>query len=332
MSPSTSTSSILSSSSRRCPPPLVSRPTTSTTASTPFKGVQSLINPPRHLPDSTRTSNVAEVSIASKMLFTSTWNLSVSFHGESFSLPINKMKAAPMPNLSNTRKATPEQRRTTPLRGKINGPGGIDQMENSKPIDQQYWPEVQITLLTRKKLIGSGTVGRALQQSMIDEGMRASFDGRLHQDSSIADFVKTIQHAMDANSTSLPLRFVTIRFFQNYIGVFPSDLTASDTESGSYGRTSGVQECNGVSQARIELHGISVPARFWQETNSRSRMTAPPKLISSKKPLSLSNSPISSPRTISITGSRTLSDIGGLHHLSGKVGGGSALPFCHCAW
>nr|DAD19155.1 TPA_asm: hypothetical protein HUJ06_020618 [Nelumbo nucifera] len=111
----------------------------------------------------------------------------------------------------------------------------------------------------------------------------------------------------------------------------PSGLTTSDTESGSSGRTSGVQECNGVSQAWIGPHGISVPTRFWQETNSRlrhlkdpslplstntsSRMTAPPKLISSKKPLSLSNGPISSPQIISTIGNRTLSDIGRLHHL-----------------
>nr|DAD19156.1 TPA_asm: hypothetical protein HUJ06_020619 [Nelumbo nucifera] len=111
------------------------------------------------------------------------------------------MKAAPTPNLSNTRKATLEQRRTMPLRGKIDGPRGIDQMENSKPIDQQRWPDRtrMANPLTRsldytidkKKLIGSRTVVRALQQSMIDEGRRASFDGRLHRDSSIADFVKT---------------------------------------------------------------------------------------------------------------------------------------------
>nr|DAD45785.1 TPA_asm: hypothetical protein HUJ06_004015 [Nelumbo nucifera] len=119
MSPSTSTSYISSSSSRRCPPPLVSRPTTSTTASTPLS---SLIK----WSQTAETSNAAEVSVASKMLFTSTWSLSVSFHGESFSLPINKMKVAPMPNLSSTRKATPERRRTMPLRGKIDDPGGID--------------------------------------------------------------------------------------------------------------------------------------------------------------------------------------------------------------
>nr|DAD21347.1 TPA_asm: hypothetical protein HUJ06_022810 [Nelumbo nucifera] len=330
MSPSTSTSSISSSSSRRCPSPLVSRPTTSTAASTPLpsliKRSQSAERrrpvtprPTTPLPDSTRTGNAAEISVASKMLFTSTRSLSVSFQGESFSLPISKTKAAPTPNLSNTRKATPERRRTTPLRGKIDGSGGVDQMENSKPIDQQRWPGRTRTAnpLTRsldytvdkKKLIESGTVVRALQQSMIDEGRRASFDGRLHRDSSIADFVKTVQHAMDANST-------------NGSSV-PSDLTASDTESVSSGSTSGVQECNGVSRARTGPRGISVPARFWQETNSRlrrlqdpgsplstntgSRTTAPPKLIPSKKPLSFSDSPISSPRTISTTGSRTLS-------------------------
>nr|DAD32657.1 TPA_asm: hypothetical protein HUJ06_011508 [Nelumbo nucifera] len=103
----------------------------------------------------------------------------------------------------------------------------------------------------------------------------------------------------------------------------PSNLTASDTESVSSGKTSGVQECKGMSRARTRPRGISVTARFWQETNIRlrclqapgstlstntgSRATTPPKLIPSKKPLSLSDSPISSPQTISTTNNRMLS-------------------------
>ncbi|XP_043710762.1 QWRF motif-containing protein 2-like [Telopea speciosissima] len=327
MSPSTSTNS--SSSSRRCPSPLVSRPTSSTSANTllpatahsMIKRSQSVERrrpatprPTTPLPES-RTGNAAEVSAASKILFTSTRSLSVSFQGESFSLPISKTKAVPSQNLSNARKATPERRKTTtPLRGKVDGGGGRDQTENSKPVDQHRWPgrTRQVNSLTRsmdctaenKKLIGSGAVVRALQQSMIEEGRRASFDGRLHQDTGNAELVKSVQRALDVG-------------YSNGLAV-PSDLTASDTESVSSGSTSGAQECSGVSRGRSGPRGISVPARFWQETNSRLRrlqdpgsplsMTtasrtaaaAPQKLIPSKK--SLSDSPISSPRTVS-TGS-----------------------------
>nr|DAD41474.1 TPA_asm: hypothetical protein HUJ06_015797 [Nelumbo nucifera] len=329
MSPFTSTTSTSSSSFRRCPSPLVSRPTTSMAASTPLPSVikrsQSAERrrpvtprPTTPLPDS-RTGNAAEVSVASKMLFTSTRSLSVSFQGESFSLPISKTKATPTPNLSNARKATPERRKTTLLRGKVDGAGagGGDQTENSRPIDQHRWPgrARQVNPLTRsldctgdkKKLLGSGTVVRALQQSMIEEGRRASFDGRLHRDSNNVDLVKTVQLAPEANLANG--------------SILPSDLTASDTESVSSGSTSGAQECNGVSRARTGPRGISVPARFWQETNSRLRRlqdpssplstntglrtTAPPKLIPSKK--SLSDSPISSPRTVSSGSSRALS-------------------------
>ncbi|KAJ4964908.1 hypothetical protein NE237_016757 [Protea cynaroides] len=330
LSPSTSTSTpTASSSSRRFPSPLISRPASSTSANTllpatahsMIKRSQSVERrrpatprPTTPLPES-RTGNAAEVSVASKILFTSTRSLSVSFQGESFSLPISKTKAVPSPNLSNARKGTPERRKTTtPLRGKVDAGGGRDQTENSKPADQHRWPARtrQMNTLNRsldctgekKKLIGSGPVVRALQQSMIEEGRRASFDGRLHKDSSNADLVKSVQRALDVD-------------YSNGCAV-PSDLTASDTESVSSGSTSGVQECSGVSSGRSGLRGISVPARFWQETNSRLRRLQDPgsplsmttasrtavtraqKLIPSKK--SLTESPISSPRRVS-TGS-----------------------------
>ncbi|XP_042494592.1 QWRF motif-containing protein 2-like [Macadamia integrifolia] len=329
-STSTSTSTTSSSSSRRCPSPVVSR---STSANTPLPATaQSMIKrsqsverrrpatprPTTPLPES-RTGNATEVSMAAKTLFTSTRSLSVSFQGESFSLPISKTKAVPSPNLSNARKVTPERRKTaTPLRGKVDGRGGRDQTENSKPIDQQRWPARTrlVDPLTRsldctgekKKLIGSGAVVRALQKSMIDEGRRASFDGRLHQGSGNTDLVKSVQRALDADYNGFAA---------------PSDLTASDTESVSSGSTSGAQECSGISRARSGPRGISVPARFWQETNSRLRRLQDPgsplststgsrtaaaatqKLILSKK--SLTESPTSSPRTVSTGSGRALS-------------------------
>ncbi|KAF8406217.1 hypothetical protein HHK36_008302 [Tetracentron sinense] len=282
MSPSPSSSS----SSRRYPSPVVSRTASSTAAATPLpapaviKRSQSVdrrrpvtSRPTTPLPHS-RFGNAAQVSVASKVLFTSTRSLSVSFQGESFSLPVSKTKAASSPNLSNPRKAT------TPLRGKI------DHTENSKPIDQHRWPgrTRQVNPLTRsfdfsgeKKFVGSGKVVRSLQQSMIDEGRRASFDGRLRPDSGNVDLVKAVHLVLDANSAN--------------------------------GSTSGVQECGGVARG----HGISVPVRFWQETNSglrrlqdpgsplskttELRNIASPRLISSKK--LLSDSSLSSPRAVS---------------------------------
>ncbi|KAJ4963892.1 hypothetical protein NE237_023831 [Protea cynaroides] len=306
LSPSTSssTSTNSSSSSRRCPSPLVSRPTSSSSANTPLPSTaHSMIkrsqSAERRRPATTRPTTPlpeprmgygTEVSAASKILITSTRSLSVSFQGESFSLPVSKTKAVPLPNSSNARKATPERRKTaTPLRGKVDGGGCGDQTENSKPVDRHRWPARtrQVNPLTRsldctdekKKLIGSGTVVRAPQQSMFGEGRRASFDGRFHQDSGNAELLKSVQRAVDADSS-------------NGFAV-PSDLTASDTESVSSGSTSG--ETN--SRLR-RLHDPGSPLAT--STGSRAAVVATPKLISSKK--SLTESPISSPLRVS-TGS-----------------------------
>ncbi|XP_062089568.1 QWRF motif-containing protein 2 [Humulus lupulus] len=332
MSPSPSSSSTSnsttssSSSSRRCPSPLLSRSTNSTLVATPMnssapKRAQSVdrrrpgttARPTTPLPESTRQGNAAtEVSAATKLLVTSTRSLSVSFQGEAFSLPISKTKTAATPS---SRKATPERRRSTPLRGKI-GDGGGDQVENSRPGDQHRWParsrQGSLNLGTNplsrsvdfggdsKRLngFGSGSVVRALQQSMIDESRRASFDGRLSLDLGSAELLKAVQQIPDANSV-------------NESSV-PSDLTASDTDSVSSGSTSGVQDCGGVSKGRAGPRGIVVSARFWQETNSRlrrlqdpgsplstspsSRMGAPSKLAQPRK---FSDNPLSSPRTMS---------------------------------
>lgn len=253
-----------------------------------------------------------EVSAAAKLLVTSTRSLSVSFQGETFSLPISKTKTAASTTPSGARKATPERRRTTPLRGG----GERDQSENSKSGDQHRWPartrrgslnsSNSNPLLSRsvdfgaegdgRKLngFGSGTVVRALQQSPIDDTRRTSFDGRLSLDLGSAELLKT----NSANNESS----------------LPSDLTASDTDSVSSGSTSGMQDVNGVSKARSGTpRGTVVSARFWQETNSRlrrlqdpgsplstspgSRMGAPAKFVQSRR-YSGDMNPLSSPRTM----------------------------------
>ncbi|KAI5337762.1 hypothetical protein L3X38_017033 [Prunus dulcis] len=77
------------------------------------------------------------MSVAQKLLFTSTRSLSVSFQGESYSLQVSKVK--PTPSWS-TRKGTLEKR-------KVTMPFRANQSENSKPTEQQRWPASILGLL-----------------------------------------------------------------------------------------------------------------------------------------------------------------------------------------
>ncbi|KAI3831755.1 hypothetical protein MKX03_002527 [Papaver bracteatum] len=324
---STSSSSSSFSSSRRCPSPSTTTTTSSTSSSTttvtmtPLSGLKRSQSVDRRRPITPRPttplpdSRPNTSSSSSKILFTSTRSLSVSFQGESFSLPISKTKSTPQPNnfLSNGRKSTPERRKstTTPMRDKVNGER--DQVENSKPSDQHRWPARtrQVNPLTRsmdctvekKKIFGSGTSvvhggGLNFNQSMIDETRRASFDCRLNNN---AELLKSVQVAIDDSSNSVNG------------SVAPSDPTASasDSDSVSSGSNSGAQECGGVYKGRGLPRGVSVPARFWQETNSRLRRLHDPgsplqstptssrtmpqsKVFPARK--SFTDSPISSPR------------------------------------
>ncbi|CAL5379073.1 unnamed protein product [Camellia sinensis] len=320
MSPSSSisTASSISSqscTSRRCLSPLVSRNSIPVSNSSSPAAVKRSVSADRGRPILSRSlapdlyskpRKAGEMSAATKLLVTATRSLSVSFQGEAFSLPISKTKT---PNSSNVRKGTPEKRRpSTPLRGKVDCGG--DKVENSKPIDQHRWPartrqpnplwrSLDCSEDNNKKLIGSGNVIRALKQSMVDEGRRASFDGRLSLDLSNAEILKAIQQCPDGNNSV------------NESSVL-SDVTASDSDSVSSGSTSGVQENGGVARGRSGPRGIVVAARFWQETNSRLRrlhdpgsalstspakMAAPPKFSQLKK--FPNDGPLSSPRTIS---------------------------------
>ncbi|KAA8537840.1 hypothetical protein F0562_027580 [Nyssa sinensis] len=286
-----------SSSLRRNPSPLVSRTVTMTPtpASSVIKRSQSVERRRPVTPRPSTPDNASEMSAAAKLLVTSKRSLSVSFQGESFSFRNSKTKPAPSTNnLSNVRKGTPERRKAaTPVR---------DQTENSKPIDQHRWPgrSRQVNSLTRsmdctiekKRLGGSGSVVRSLQQSMIDVS-------RLKVQSSNAGLQKAVQHIVDANAAAG--------------SAVTSDPVTSGSESVSPGSKSDVQECASVAQARGGPRGIMVPARVWQETYNRlGRMTGPgspvsknnglktvvlPKLIATKK---LTNdSPISSPQGVS---------------------------------
>ncbi|XP_010687496.1 QWRF motif-containing protein 2 [Beta vulgaris subsp. vulgaris] len=307
---STSSSSTSSSISRRFPSPVVTR-NTNRSLSTP-KRSQSVDRRRSGTPKPTPVGNAGEISAATKLLVTSSRSLSVSFQGESFSLPISKTKAVNQASSnssnssnnnnntnSNARKGTPERRRGTPVRGKVDGGG--DQVDNSnnsnsnsKPGDQQRWPARtrQLNMLSRsldysnpesKEFLGSNVVNRALKDSLLDESRRV---------------LNGIRGAMDANSVN--------------DSSVPSDLTASDTDSVSSGSTSGAQDVSGGSHGSNGGRGIVVSARFWQETNMRlrrlqdpglglsssptSKFVAPPKLSQSRK---FSDGPMSSPRAMS---------------------------------
>lgn len=297
-----STSSSSTSSSRRSQSPLVSPHLAAATPEPgPAKRSQSterrrLATP---MPDSKqlRNASIDTPVAASKTLWTSSRRLSVSFQGESFSLPIRKVKevaASPpqsQPNLVNARKATPERRSTTPLRGKIDGGGG-DQLENFKTFDQRRWPgsnrlsnALSRSLdCTGERIPGaSASVIQALQQSIIGEGRRVSFDGHLHTNLGNVNQMKSVESGLNGDS---------------------DNLATSDTESVSSGSNSGILEFSTTSRRRSTPRGISVPARFWQETNSRlrrlhdpgstlsltgSKTTVAPKLTPAKK-TSLDNS------------------------------------------
>lgn len=288
MSPSTS------ATTRGCHSPLVSR--NSTPSSNNVRSVS--VDRRRPLPsrpdlNQKLMKNGREMSAAAKLLVTSTRSLSVSFQGEAYSFPISKTKAAPQPqspNLGSVKKCTPERRRSgTPVRGG-------DHVENSKPADQHRWParirqpntlsrSLDCNVVDKKRLAGSDKVIRALQQSMmVDEGRRASFDGRFCLNLGNAELLKARELGPDGNS-----------------------VIGSDTESVSSGSTSGVQDCSGVKP-----RGITVSGRFWQETNSRLRrlqdpgssllsspakLMAPPKFGQSKK--FPSDGVMPSPRTMS---------------------------------
>ncbi|KAL7245377.1 hypothetical protein ACSBR2_000663 [Camellia fascicularis] len=282
---SNSTSSSSNScSSRRSPSPLVSRTVPMTpmpASSAAIKRSQSVERRRPATPRPNTPGNAGEMSAAAKLLVNSSRSLSVSFQGQSFSLPISKTK--PASATSSSRKATPERRKATPVR---------NQTENSKPNDQHRWPgrSREVNFLTRsldctvekKKLGGSGSVVRALQQSMIIESTKTSFNGRLKVQPTNAELDKSPE---------------------------ASDLVALDTESVSSGSTGGVQECGNVSLVHEGTRGIIVPARFWQETTNRLRRFPEPgspvsknnglktiaqsKLSAMKK--SFIDSPISSP-------------------------------------
>ncbi|XP_026418933.1 QWRF motif-containing protein 2-like [Papaver somniferum] len=145
---SSSTSSLSSPSSRRCPSPVVLR--TGFTSMNAQKRSHSVErkHPASWIKYGGFVSNgvVAPPSVtsssSSSSCFTSTRSSSVSFQGETFSLPVSKTKAFHPSSLNhnNPRKPSPERirRNSSPL--KVRKIENVDQAENFKLIDQHRWP------------------------------------------------------------------------------------------------------------------------------------------------------------------------------------------------
>ncbi|PON54275.1 QWRF family [Parasponia andersonii] len=313
----------VTSRSRRCPSPMVSRTATSKAAMAPAtpsvpasKRSQSVERKraATSRPNSLDLRNLSgaggggEMSAAQKLLFTSTRSLSVSFQGESFSLQVSKVK--PAPPSPSVRKGTPERRKagTTPARG--------DQSENLKPIEPQRWPgRLRQSDCANRSLdsndeersrstggSGGNVVSRALQNSMVDGNGAAPVNGRLSSASGNAELQKTTEPVMEANSA---------------IGsdALSDHVASSDTESVSSGCTTpGALEFGRQGQRGPRGIGVTLAARFWQESKNRSQrlppepgsplsrttglkaFSAPTKLVPPKK-LSI-DSPVSSPRGV----------------------------------
>ncbi|URE09493.1 hypothetical protein MUK42_23051 [Musa troglodytarum] len=277
--PTTFSSSSSSSSSRRLPSPPV-RPRPSTPPALP----QSVAQRRSHSVDRARPLTPrrdprpapVEPSSAARALSTTTRSLSVSFQGESFFYQTSRAKTA---SPSPARRPSPERRRASGVSATPARTG--DHSENTVPLDNHRpWPAAS---------------------TRAPNPLTRSLDCSLERKDPILLTVRLLQQSMVFNDGPGKA---------SYDG---GDLSASsDTDSVSSGGNSGTPELGMPPRAKVTPQGISVPARFWQETNSRlhqppdsgspqssgTRHMVHPKLGSVKK-LSVERSLSSSPRSIS---------------------------------
>ncbi|CAN1141472.1 QWRF motif-containing protein 2 [Linum perenne] len=263
-SPSTSSSSSSSSSSstfpRRFASPLVSRSSNSGSPQTPAPKRSQSVDRRRPVAAWPRTPNPeqskqTQMPAATRMLITSTRSLSVSFQGESFSLPVSKAKA--VTPQSPGRKHTPERKRVTPVRDHLRWPARTREGNLSSSMERNHLMSSRsfdCSVDEDKRLVGSGLmVARSLQQSMIlDETSR-----RLSLDLGSVKLNPRANSEKDACCST-------------------GDLTESDSDSVSSGSTSGVQDFGGISRGKIGPRGIIMSSRVWQEKNSRLRRIQDP--------------------------------------------------------
>ncbi|MFS7972888.1 putative QWRF family protein [Helianthus anomalus] len=262
----TSSSNSMCTPRRRFPSPLVS----STNLMTP-KASSTMSN--KRAQSTERRRPATPQSVTAKMLTAMpARSLSVSFQGPSFAIPASKSsKPPPVVNTNGSRNCTPERRPVTPVR----------KLANPNSIDQKRWPAArsrQGGFMTRSvdltnenvKLSGSGTATavRALQKSMISE---SKLKGNKPE-------VLEVSKSID-------------KFFSEFDNV---DRVNSDAESVSSGSTPG--------NVRGGPRGITVPARFRQETVNRLRRV---ELEPVSPPLSRNNRPLSANRYLKDGPART---------------------------
>ncbi|XP_042015066.1 QWRF motif-containing protein 2-like [Salvia splendens] len=214
---------------------------------------------------------------AEKMLVRSVRSLSVSFQGQSYSLPVSKVKPPPaaVGTPGVTRKGTPERRKVgvTPVRDRT-----VKDRDTPRPIEQQQhlWPgrlrSENPSLMSRSLDYGADRANWNRSSPAIS-GLRKSVDSELKLDDSAFS---------DGGRSRLG-------------GSLNSEVESVSSEGTVSGDTT-------------QLRGMIVPARCWQEASNRvqrvvdpasplsNRITASSKLIVAKR--FQSDSPVSSPREI----------------------------------
>ncbi|WOL01666.1 hypothetical protein Cni_G10383 [Canna indica] len=233
----TFSSSSSSSSSRRFPSPLlVQRP--STLPALPQTAAQKRSHSVDRVRPLTPRADArivaAEPSAAVRVLCTTTTrSLSVSFQGESFFYQTSRAKPI---SPSSARKSSPERRRVSPVAA-IPAKAG-DHSENSRPLDNhRLWPGAR---------------------TRVSNPLMKSLDCSMEQSDPILAAVRLLRQSMVFDDGSRRASFDG------------ADLSASsDTDSVSSGSNSGAPELRITPRAKAPPRGISVPARFWQETNNR---------------------------------------------------------------
>ncbi|XP_042447672.1 QWRF motif-containing protein 2-like [Zingiber officinale] len=212
----------------------------------------------------------AEPSAAASTLCTTTRSLSVSFQGESFFYQTSRAKAV------SPSTPTPERRRPAAIGSAAARTG--EHLENTRPFENHHrWP-----------------ASRAQPSNPMMRSLSCSSEKK----EPILATVRLLHQSMLFDSSRRA----------SFDG---GDLSASsDTDSVSSGSNSGTPEFSVLSRAKVTPRGISVPARYRQETNSRlsqypepcSPLPSPdsrpgaPRWGGMKK---LSDSPLSSPSSIS---------------------------------
>ncbi|XP_051138989.1 QWRF motif-containing protein 2-like [Andrographis paniculata] len=265
---SSSVTSGFSTFSRRPRSPITS---TKTVVATTPKSQQRAVSAERRRAPATPSS-------AERMLVTSMRSLSVSFQGDSYSVPVSKVKAPPttVGTSVGPRKGTAEERRkagVTPGRDRKE-----KDWENSRPSNQQQhrWPG-------RLRSENSSVLTRSLDCSAERVQSVRSYSGIKELRKSMAD-----ERSNDAEGRGLRLELDC----RSKSG----DSINSDVKSVSLEST--------ASRNSIQLkgrpHGLVVPARIWQDPSNKAqelqyldspspksaatnRSVAPSKLLAAKK-------------------------------------------------